>query len=236
MRPIKGGVYTPLYRVGDQKQVVVADFELSAYPVTNAEFLEFVRANPKWRRSQVKRVFAEAHYLDHWSGDLSFDKTLTNSPVVNVSWFAARAYAQWRGYRLPTQDEWEFVARADETSLDATGKEAFRRRILDWYGRTTPAVLPAVGQWRNVYGIYDMHGLIWEWVSDFNTVLVTGESREDGGISRGLFCAAGALNSTDPSDYAAYMRYAFRSSLKASYTVNNLGFRLARDKGKRHEK
>ncbi|MGE0494358.1 MAG: formylglycine-generating enzyme family protein [Vulcanimicrobiota bacterium] len=233
MRPIKGGVYTPLYRVGDQKQVAVADFELSAYPVTNSDFLAFVRANPEWRRSRVKRIFAEPQYLKHWNDDSNFDERLSDSPVVNVSWFAARAYARWRGCRLPTQDEWELAARADETSLDATRKEAFRGRILDWYSRTTPSALPSVGRWRNVYGLYDMHGLIWEWVSDFNTVLVTGESREDGGISRNLYCAAGALNSTDPSDYAAYMRYAFRSSLKANYTVNNLGFRLARSKGER---
>ena len=150
--------------------------------------------------------------------------------MVHVSWFAARAYAKWRGKRLPTQDEWEFVARSDEVSLDATQKPEFHRRILDTYGRPTPTTLPAVGSlWKNVYGVWDMHGLCWEWVADFNTVLVTGESRQDKGLDRGLFCAGGAVGSTDPSDYAAYMRYAFRSSLKARYTVGNLSFRCAQD-------
>ena len=208
----------------------VASFLLDPYPVSNADFLEFLKVNPAWRRSKVKRIFAESDYLKEWSGDLEFDEDLTDRPVVYVSWFAARAFAKWRGKRLPTQHEWEFVARADEHKVDATGEEAFRRRILDWYGRPTPERPGRLGTAsKNLYGIHDMHGLVWEWVSDFNSVLVTGESRQDTSLDRGLFCAAGVIGSTDPSDYAAYMRYAYRSSLEAAYTVKNLGFRCARD-------
>ncbi len=231
-RSISGGVYTPLYTVGE-KEVKVKTFALAAYPVTNAQFLEFVRANPKWRRSQVKRVFAEANYLKGWTGDLTFDPKIANSPVVSVSWFAARAYCQAQGSRLPTQDEWEFAARADEKSINATGKPEFRKNILDWYSKPTTANLSKVGStFQNVYGVHDMHGLVWEWVDDFNSILVTGESRGDNAIDRGLFCAAGVSGSTDPSDYAAYMRYAFRSSLKSNYALGNLGFRCAMDSNK----
>lgn len=233
-RPIPGGVYTPLYRMGEQTQVVVKPFRLAAYPVTNAEYLEFVRANPQWRRSRVKRVFAEPNYLKEWTGDLSFDPKIARSPVVYVSWFAARAYCQSQGGRLPTQDEWEFTARADEKSPDATGQPAFRQRILDWYARPGAKVLPPVGTtYRNVYGVYDMHGLVWEWVDDFNSILLTGESRGDDNVDRNLYCAAGVGGSTDPGDYAAYMRYAFRSSLKSGYTLGNLGFRCAKDEPKK---
>ena len=49
------------------------------------------------------------------------------------------------------------------------------------------------------------------------------------GIDRKLYCAGGALGATDTRNYAAFMRYAFRSSLKGNYTVPNLGFRGARD-------
>jgi sulfatase modifying factor 1 len=233
LAPITGGAYTPLYSVGE-KQVTVASFQLSTYPVTNAQYLEFVRSHPNWRRTGVKRIFAEADYLKHWTGDLTFDPKIADSPVVNVSWFAARAYCEAQGGRLPTQDEWEFAARASESSIDATTDKVFRQRILDWYSKPNPKQHPSVGStFKNVYGVHDMHGLVWEWVDDFNSILLTGESRGDNSLDRNLYCAAGVSGSTDPGDYAAYMRFAFRSSLKSNYTLGNLGFRCAADAPKR---
>lgn len=227
--PVPGGMMTPFYSVGTQ-QVRIGSFGLEAYPVTNAQFLKFVLSHPQWRRSRVKRVFAEEKYLKHWDGDLSFSPELANQPVVNVSWFAARAYAQSLGRRLPSQDEWELAARATETSRDGSSDPAFRQRILAWYGRPTTSLPGSVsGAFRNVYGIYGMHGLVWEWVEDYNTILVSGDSRGDGELDREMYCAAGVSGTTDPGDYAAYMRYGFRSSLKPSYTVANLGFRCAAD-------
>lgn len=225
--PIPGGTFTPQYSLGP-KVANVAPFSLAAYPVTNAQYLQFVKAHPQWRRSKVKRVFAEADYLKHWTSDLSFDPSLAQSPVTYVSWFAARAYCQAQGQRLPTQDEWEFVAAASETKKDARKDKAFSQRILSWYSRPTPTRQPPIGTtFKNLYGAYDMHGLVWEWVDDFNTIMLTGESRNDKELNRDLFCAAGVSGSADPSDYAAYMRYAFRSSLKSNYCLGNLGFRCA---------
>lgn len=91
-------------------------------------------------------------------------------------------------------------------------------------------MLPSVGTvYRNVWGIHDMHGLIWEWTRDFNTALVTGESRGDAALERRLFCGAASIGASDFRDYAAFMRFAFRSSLRADYTVGSLGFRCAKD-------
>jgi formylglycine-generating enzyme required for sulfatase activity len=73
-----------------------------------------------------------------------------------------------------------------------------------------------------------MHGLIWEWVFDFNTSLNSPDSRGGSEIDRNFSCAAGSANAANPADYASYMRYAFRQSLKAGYTVHNLGFRCAK--------
>ena len=61
-------------------------------------------------------------------------------------------------------------------------------------------------------GIADLHGVIWEWVDDFNAVVTSGESRGDSGPDAGLFCAGGAALSADPSNYSAFMRYALRGS------------------------
>lgn len=230
---IAGGRYFPFYRLGTQAQsesVLVKSYAIDVYPVTHRDFLTFVKANPQWRKQRVKSIFADQNYLKHWSQDLRFPSALANTPVNYVSWFAARAYCKAQGKRLPTVDQWEFAALADATRKDASKDPAFHAQILKWYGRPTPEVLPAVGQQRNVYGVYDLHGLVWEWNRDFNSVLITGESREDsGGVNRGLYCAGGASAGADPSDYASYMRYAFRSSLSAAYTVKNLGFRCVKE-------
>ena len=77
--------------------------------------------------------------------------------------------------------------------------------------------------------IGDLHGLVWEWTSDFNSAIVTGDARGDTGLERNLFCGAGSLGAKDTGNFPAFMRFGMRSSLKASYTVHNLGFRCAKD-------
>ena len=217
---VPSGVYTNLFK--NEGAAEVAAFELDKFPVTNAEYLEFVKEHPEWQRSNIKRVFADSSYLSRWTGDLEPGSNApSNSPVVEVSWFAARAFAKAQGKRLPTMAEWELAAVADMSNNVAS--------ILAWYGKPVRGPLPPVGStFQNIRGVWDMHGLIWEWVDDFNTALVTGESRADVGLERDLFCGSGAIGASSFGDYAAFMRYAFRSSLKADYTVPNLGFRCAR--------
>ena len=229
---VAGGSYVPLY--GGADPVEVPEFRLDRHPVTNAEFLDFVRARPRWRRSRAPSLLAEAGYLRHWRADLELGEgsgaPLPDAPVTFVSWFAAREFCAWRGQRLPTLDEWELVALADATRRDATGDPAFHQRILDWYAKPRPRRLPPVGSTSvNAYGISDLHGLVWEWVEDFNSVFVTGESRADGSVDRELYCAAAGSGAGDARNYAAFLRYAMRSSLEARYTVGNLGFRCAED-------
>ena len=228
MAVIPAGTYVPLYTT-DKTPRPVASFRLDKLPVSKRQFLEFVRKNAQWQRSRVAKIFADKAYLSDWVGDLEPDGDL-DAPVTHVSWFAARAYAKHHGKRLPTVDEWEYVARADETDVDATAKTGYTAVILEWYAKRSTKALPVAETFpANVYGVRAMHGLIWEWNNDFNNAMVTGESRGDSGIERNLFCAGGALSATDVSNYAAFMRYAFRSSLKGNYSTSNLGFRCAAD-------
>lgn len=228
---IPDGVYAPLLRGKDEPEsVTVAAFLLDARPVTNAEFLEFVRTHPQWRRSRVSAMFADQGYLGDWAGDLELgEKAPAEAPVVRVSWFAARAFAKAHGKRLPTTAEWERAAGVGFTQENGAGEPGFAAAILGWLARPTPERLGAAGAGRpNVYGARDLHGLVWEWVEDFNTAMTTGESRADTGLERNLFCGAGAANARTTSDYPAFMRAGLRSSLRANYTVPNLGFRCAR--------
>lgn len=232
MVEIPAGQFKPLFR-GDAepKAVSVRAFHLDALPVTNGDFLKFVESVPQWRRSNVKRLFADPEYLKHWAGDLELGATAsTNAPVTRVSWFAAKAYAQWKGKRLPTTTEWEYAAAASPARPDGANDLAFTAAIRRWYATPSPEQIPAVGQnAANFFGVHDLHGLVWEWVADFNTAMVTGDARGDTGLDRQLFCGSGSQGAKDRDDFPAFMRYGFRSSLNANYTVPNLGFRCAQN-------
>lgn len=228
---VPAGEYRPLLKqAGEPGIVAVAAFEIDERPVTNGEFLEFVRENPKWARSRVSSLFADTGYLAHWASDLELgERAPAEAPVVRVSWFAARAYAAWKGKRLPTTAEWERVAAVGFTTENGATEREYRAFVLGWFSKPTPEPLPAAGVARaNLLGVRDMAGLVWEWVSDFNTALVSGESRGDTDQDRNLFCGAGAVSARDLENYPAFMRAGFRSSLRANYVVPNLGFRCAR--------
>jgi len=229
---VPAGVYRPHFRSdSDAREVPVKAFALDIHPVTNAEFLDFVRANPRWRRSQVKRLFTDEIYLKHWAGDLDLGgAATTNAPVAWISWFAAKAFAAWAGKRLPTTAEWEFAASASLTRPDGENDAEFKKQVAAWHSSPSPERLPPVGTGRaNYFGVHDLHGLVWEWVADFNTAMVTGDARGDSGLERQLFCGSGSQGAKDVTDYPAFMRFGFRSSLKPDYTVHNLGFRCAKD-------
>lgn len=226
---VRGGTHRSLYQSATEPaSVQVNAFYLDVHAVTNAQYLAFVRANPEWRRTRARRLFADEGYLRHWNGDHTFDAALANAPVVYVSWFAARAYAAWVGKRLPVTAEWELAASASETRADGRSDTTYNRRLLGWYSRPRPAVTPPVrSTYRNVWGAWDLHGLVWEWVEDFNAVLTTSDSRSNRDPNARLFCSGAAVGAGDFEDYAAFLRYAYRGGVQARFTTPNLGFRLA---------
>lgn len=226
---IKGSKYIPLYG-RDSTVVKVSDFEMDIYPVTNKDYLEFVKKFPKWQKSNAIKLFVDNSYLTNWENNIKLKDTENpNSPITYVSWFAAKAFCECQGKRLPTVDEWEYVAMADQTTKDARVKPSYNQQILAWY-ETPRSNENLIGKTpKNVWGVYDLHGLVWEWTLDFNSVLITGESRKDVDKDSNLFCGSAAVNATDLMNYAAFMRYAIRGSLKAKYAMKNLGFRCVKD-------
>lgn len=228
MAVIGSGSYIPLYGT-KEKSVNVKSFLLDIYPVTNRDYVAFLRKNPQFSRSKIKRLFALENYLAHWEGDYNYGILNPNAPVTNVSWFAAKKYCECLGKRLPSLDEWEYVASADEKRKDGRTKEAFNKYIISWYEKTKTYNNPVGSTFKNYWGVYDLHGLVWEWTFDFNSIFLSGESRKDKDTDKNLFCGSGSVNATDLMNYAAFMRYGFRGSLKANYTTKNLGFRCVKN-------
>ncbi len=226
------GSFRTTLKYEDLKGTVrIAPYALMRMPVTNGEFLAFVKQHPRWRRDRLATVLAEPRYLSHWAGATTLGPTaLPQQPVVQMSWFAAQAYCEAQGARLPTWSEWEYAAAADETRRDARKDPAWRERILSWYSKPSSQALPRAGlQSPNVYGVQDLHGLVWEWTEDFSSLLVSGDNRNQGDADKAKFCGAGALSMDDRDNYAVLMRVAMLSSLEARDTTANLGFRCAKD-------
>ncbi len=225
MVSIKGDTYTPLYG-RDSLQVIIEDFKMDVYPVTNQQYLKFVKDNQKWRRSKVLKLFADESYLIGWKSDVILSPSQSpKAAITNVSWFAANAYCECQDKRLPTVDEWEYVAMANEKMPDARHLKGFNQYILSWYEKPKTFNNEIGSTFKNYWNVYDLHGLVWEWTSDFNSVLISGESRKDVDNDSNLFCGSAAIGATDLMNYAAFMRYAIRGSVKAKYTMKNLGFR-----------
>ena len=144
-------------------------FYIDKYPVTNAQFKEFVDANPQWEKPRGFTYFHsfkfyDGYYLHHWDKD-NYPEERNDHPVVHISWYAAMAYARWIGKRLPTEAEWEKAARGGLPDqkypwgdvIDG-GKANYEKRRQ----QTTP-----VGRYpANGYGLFDIVGNVWEWCLD----------------------------------------------------------------------
>ena len=229
---IPGGDFVTALRYEDAGgPTKIAPFDIMRRPVTNAEFLAFVTRNPGWRRDHVAPVFAGPDYLAHWAAPARLSsEALGAQPVTRISWYAANAYCEAQGARLPRWIEWEYVAAADATRRDARRDPAWRERILGWYARPSLQALPRAGaQAANAYGVHDLHGIVWEWTDDYSALLVSADNRNQGDPDRIQFCGAGALSIDDRENYAVLMRVAMLSSLGGSDTTMNLGFRCVRE-------
>ncbi len=204
---IPSGVHERLYGDAKSSKVQIQAFALDRQPVSRGEYAAFAR-----------------------NGILTGGSSLL--PITGVSWFAATAYCQAKGKRLPTSDEWEYTARASETKADATRDHGFKERLLGMYaGRSAKARKPVDTGFRNFYGVRGMHELVWEWTSDFKAPAAR-HSRENHNAANhkhDMSCASAAIGVQNPSNYPAFMRYAVRASLSHRSTMSTLGFRCAAD-------
>ena len=146
--------------------VYVDAFYIDAYAVTNADFKKFVDANPQWGKDSIPAKYHDGDYLAHWDKN-DYPKEKAEHPVVHVSWYAAMAYAQWAGKRLPTEAEWEKAARgglAGKKYPWGDAEDIAKAGVQMWQ---SPPRTTAVGTYPpNGYGLYDMTGNVWQWCLD----------------------------------------------------------------------
>lgn len=228
MRRVSSGSHSPPSRLEAEGPLEVESFYLDEMAVTNVEFLRFVVAEPSWRKSRATDLYRDEFYLYGWPADLDIGSKLkAQQPVTFVSYFAAAAYCRSHDKRLPREVEWEWAARPLQVAGDT--EEAIHDRVLAFHSRPSDR-LPSVGQTPpNRWGIRDLHGVIWEWVEDFNASVAAHDRWQNTELPSKRLCGGSSMTVDDVGSHAAFLRFSFRSELQASAAVHNLGFRCAKD-------
>jgi formylglycine-generating enzyme required for sulfatase activity len=130
-------------------------------------------------------------------------------------------------YRLPTEAEWEYAARAGTTTRWSFGDDARQLGRYAWYDENAGGQTHPVGQLQpNPWGLYDMHGNVWEWVQDWYGKYTNGTAVDPAGPSSG---SGRVYRSGCLGYFARHCQSAFRRSGGPGLRWNYLGFRLLRE-------
>ena len=200
-----------------QHKVSVDAFYMDKHEVAVGEYKKFLQATGH----QHLPARVAGHNVDD------------DCPVVGVSWEDATAYAEWSGKRLPTEAEWEYACRAGTTTAYNVG-DTISRDDANYYGtdgkdRWDLGAAPAGNFPPNAWGLYDMHGNVWEWCSDWYDKDYYGKSPSSNptGPAGGTYRAVrGGSWGSRPFN----IRSANRGHNRVPTLKNNsLGFRCARD-------
>jgi formylglycine-generating enzyme required for sulfatase activity len=135
-----------------QHEVTLASFYLARTSVTNAQYGKYLAANPS------------APKPEYW-GDRRYNQP--DEPVVKMSWEDAQGYCGWAGLVLPTEAQWEYACRAGTTTRYWSGNSEADLARVGWYNKNADGRLHAVAQKEaNPFGLFDMHGNVFEWCRD----------------------------------------------------------------------
>jgi formylglycine-generating enzyme required for sulfatase activity len=220
-----------------QRQVTVSSFYMGKYEVTQKEYQEIMGTNPSIFKGDNLPVENIRWYeAIEYCNKRSQKEGLT--PAYSISGTGDNRTVTWNknanGYRLPTEAEWEYACRAGTTTPFNTGNNITTRNAN--YDGNNPYNNNAKGEYRqkttpvgsfapNAWGLYDMHGNVWEWCWDWYGAYSSGAQTDPVGASSesGRVYRGGSWGS-----YADLVRSAYRSSNAPSYRYDSLGFRLVR--------
>lgn len=230
MIQIPGGTFTmgrnvEPYEYGEHT-IRVSDFEIGKTEVTNAEYLEFVKDSGHVPPS-------------NWSERKPLPKT-ENKPVAFVSLDDAIAYAKWlslrRGgtYRLPTEQEWEYVARNGAAeNLFPWGNNFVDGNAVMGKEDSEPVAVNSKPQGANIWGVVDLIGNVWEWTSTEYHLYPGSESKlEFNAKAKGQIMIRGGSADEKPNIKPPKLTITatFRQTALRDTKNKNLGFRLVKEK------
>ena len=213
-------------------------FWMGKRPVTVGHFRSFVEATGYTTEAE-KEGWSDAFYSSgEWGKQegCNWQKPgftqEADHPVVCVSWNDAHAYVAWintkgqGGFRLPTEAEWEYACRAGSATAYCFGDDESGLSEYAWYGGSLleGETHPVGGKKPNAWGLYDMHGNVWEWCQDWLGDYPGGSVTDPAGPASGsnrVLRGGGWFNSP------RYCRSANRFRRSPAFRDGNLGFRLA---------
>ncbi len=191
------------------------------YPVTFEEW-DFARADKEWAKITGIEPRKPEDY--GWGRD--------RRPVIEVSWDDAQAYTKWlshktgQPYRLLSEAEWEYACRAGSEAAYCFGDSEAELRGYAWYSVNSGKKTHPVGEKKpNGFGLYDMHGNVWEWCLDGKRDYTSEPATDPAGPLDG---ASRALRGGSWGIYASFVRAVARYARDRGYRRDDTGFRCAR--------
>lgn len=223
----------PLLQEVPAHEITVADFYIDISDVTNRQFAAFVAAAPEWSGARADESLHNGRYLEHWvDGDPPTG--LLDHPITFVTWYAATAYCEWAGKRLPTEAEYEWAAQDPGNRAEYPwGDTPPRDDIVNW-GQNGIDSTVSVGSYApNSRGLYDMAGNVWHftadpWVGPYSDMLADPTAfeaaQDDLRVRRVVRGGSWGAN-------AANLRVRYRDSHRPFDAREMVGFRCARSAG-----